>query len=410
MANNVFANGRELSCKAGSGKSICAFPDVCMTPPENPATPPGVPVPYPNTGNSSDTTSGSRTVKITGKEVMQKNKSYFKKSIGDEAGSAAKKGVVSSVNRGKVYFTSFSMDVKCEGENCVRHLDLTTHNHASPMNTPPFPHIDSSTPAIYGDKPCEQERAAIETACTDPDTKEPLDKKAVCSSAGLGQGVKLDGLDEGSDTQIGSVYELGADGLPVMSDGKLSTIPEGHRNDSKKQIAAYERAQANECLAARRCQLAPYNEKDEGASCCPGQTPHHMIDDAYAKTGGGADYSHAGAPCICVEGNSNTKGSHGIMHAKTKQYLLDNGYDSKKKTVFKYEALRDNAATSVKEVFPKSGCTEDCLKAQVDTYFAKHNVGNGTDMEVNVYSGRPDEQRAAQLAWSNSRLAHVSAK
>ena len=62
---------------------------------------------------------------------MLKNKSYFKQSTGDEAGCAAKKGVVTSVNSGKVYFTAWSMDVKFEGENVVRHLDMTTHNHAS---------------------------------------------------------------------------------------------------------------------------------------------------------------------------------------------------------------------------------------------------------------------------------------
>ena len=51
-----------------------------MTPPENPATPPGVPVPYPNTGMASDTTDGSRSVQISGKEIMLKNKSYFKRA------------------------------------------------------------------------------------------------------------------------------------------------------------------------------------------------------------------------------------------------------------------------------------------------------------------------------------------
>src|SRR5690606_40652168 len=56
------------------------------------------------------------------KEVMLKNKSYFKKSTGDEPGNAPKKGVVTSTHRGKVYFTSWSMDVKFEGENVVRHL------------------------------------------------------------------------------------------------------------------------------------------------------------------------------------------------------------------------------------------------------------------------------------------------
>lgn len=145
MANDVFANGREISCKKSDGKSICAFPDVCMTPPENPATPPGVPVPYPNTGMAKDTTSGTKTVKISGQEVLLKNKSYFKKSTGDEAGSAAKKGVLTGVNRGKVYFNAWSMDVKVEGENVVRHLDLTTHNHNPSVGNEsiPFPHGSS---------------------------------------------------------------------------------------------------------------------------------------------------------------------------------------------------------------------------------------------------------------------------
>ena len=43
--SNVFANWLEISGKAVSAKVIAAFPDVCFTPPENPATPPGVPVP-----------------------------------------------------------------------------------------------------------------------------------------------------------------------------------------------------------------------------------------------------------------------------------------------------------------------------------------------------------------------------
>ncbi|MET0068544.1 MAG: PAAR-like domain-containing protein [Candidatus Thiodiazotropha sp.] len=143
MANDVFANGREISCKKADGKSICAFPDVCFTPPENPTTPPGVPVPYPNTGFAKDTTKGSKKVKISGKEVILKNKSYFKKSTGDEAGSATKKGILTSVNRGKIYFTSWSMNVKVEKKNVARHLDMTTHNHSSyPSNTTPWPYAD----------------------------------------------------------------------------------------------------------------------------------------------------------------------------------------------------------------------------------------------------------------------------
>jgi hypothetical protein len=144
MANQVYANNMEVACKAADGKSICAFPDVCFTPPLTPATPPGVPIPYPNTGMASDTTDGSKTVQVSGKEVMLKNKSYFKTSAGNEAGSAPKKGVVTSKIKGKVYFNAWSMDVKIEGENVVRHLDLTTHNHGSyPSNTTPWPYADA---------------------------------------------------------------------------------------------------------------------------------------------------------------------------------------------------------------------------------------------------------------------------
>lgn len=158
MSNQVYANNMEVSCKQAAGKSICAFPDVCMTPPQTPATPPGVPIPYPNTGMASDTTDGSTTVKISGQEVMLKDKSSFKKSTGDEAGSAPLKGVVTHKNTGKVFFNVWSMDVKVEGENVVRMLDTTTHNHGSvPGNSPPWPYVDEVAPPDV---------APSSTACT----------------------------------------------------------------------------------------------------------------------------------------------------------------------------------------------------------------------------------------------------
>src|SRR5229473_6202573 len=113
MANEVYANGREISCKAAAGKAIAAFPDTCFTPPQTPATPPGVPIPYPNTGMASDTTEGSKTVQISGQEVMLKDKSYFKQSSGDEAATKSLgMGVVSHQIQGKVNFVAWSMDVK----------------------------------------------------------------------------------------------------------------------------------------------------------------------------------------------------------------------------------------------------------------------------------------------------------
>jgi hypothetical protein len=138
----VFANNLEIACKAQSNKVIAAFPDVCFTPPENPATPPGVPVPYPSFGMDSDTDSGTGTVKIGGETITQKNKSYYTKTTGTEAGCAAKKGVVTSSNTGKEYAEAWSGNVKADGEPVSRFTDVSTNNHASPVgNAPPWPKI-----------------------------------------------------------------------------------------------------------------------------------------------------------------------------------------------------------------------------------------------------------------------------
>jgi hypothetical protein len=114
---------------------------------------------------ASDTTDGSSTVKISGQEVMLKNKSYFKRSTGDEAGCAAKKGVITSSNMGKVYFTTWSMDVKVEGENVVRHLDMTTHNHACPTANEaiPWAHLDSMSKSVQ--KACATQIDNLKEAC-----------------------------------------------------------------------------------------------------------------------------------------------------------------------------------------------------------------------------------------------------
>jgi hypothetical protein len=135
----VFANGLEISAKKQSCKVIAAFPDPCFTPPQTPATPPGVPVPYPVFGTDSDLTSGSGTVKVGGETVSQENASKYSKCSGDEAGAAPKKGVVTSKNTGAVYAQKWSMDVKADGKGVVRFGDLSTSNHACNPGQPAIP-------------------------------------------------------------------------------------------------------------------------------------------------------------------------------------------------------------------------------------------------------------------------------
>lgn len=114
---------------ADSGGVSPSFPDVCKTP--SPAGP--IPIPYPNIAQSSDTAKGTKKVKCDGNPVCVKDSS-FSTSTGDEAGAAG--GVVSSKTQGKAEFVNFSFDVKFEGKNVARALDLMLHND---KNTPPFP-------------------------------------------------------------------------------------------------------------------------------------------------------------------------------------------------------------------------------------------------------------------------------
>jgi hypothetical protein len=138
MGTEVYANGMEIACKAASGSASGAFPDTCLTPPPPPAGP--VPVPYPNSAYASDTTDGTTTVMIVGQEVMLKDQSTFKKSVGNEAATKAQgMGVVTHTIQGEASFVAWSMDVKFEGESVPRHLDLMLHNEQSnPSNTPPM--------------------------------------------------------------------------------------------------------------------------------------------------------------------------------------------------------------------------------------------------------------------------------
>lgn len=155
MGCDVYANSNAIACKAGDGKVIAAFPDVCLSPPSPPAGP--VPVPYPNTSFDKDMQNGSKTVTIKGKEVMLKDQSFFKTSpLGDEAATRSFGGsVVTHVITGKTYFKAWSMDVRFEGQNVDRNLDLTGSNQASDPPSPPpvMPKISEVQPPPPGPDP-----------------------------------------------------------------------------------------------------------------------------------------------------------------------------------------------------------------------------------------------------------------
>ena len=342
MANQVFANNMEVSCKAAAGKSVCAFPDVCFTPPTTPVTPPGVPIPYPNTGMASDCTSGSSSVKISGQEVMLKNKSYFKRSMGDEAGCAPKKGVMTSVNMGKVYFTMWSMDVKVEGENVVRMMDMTTHNHASsPPNSPPWAYLDTMAIQVNNTSdPCKTTRDDVKAKCEKHQTNNTYTggkRKGEINQAGL----KRDVCDD------------------------------------------------KDCKDAMRCVLTPYN-----FGCCDDKTPHHVVpahcfmppgargDNTGERYAGCESYDPGAAPCICVTGED--KSEKRKQHARIHKHFdaLEDGHKPKSggAGTWSYNQAADAGAQSVNKVM---GCDADCTKAQLNKYHEKEaGVGKGTQLRA----------------------------
>lgn len=339
MGMDVYANNMAIACKAADGKTIAAFPDVCFTPPLTPATPPGVPIPYPNTAMASDTTNGTKTVMIAGQEVMLKNISVFKTSTGDEAGSAPKKGVVTSTIKGEANFICWSMDVKFEGENVPRHLDMMGHNEqCDPTNTPPWPYLDKLSISL--DHPCVGD---MKNEYKDCQGYKPYGDKDVCLDAGLGGGVVQ---------------------------GNKAAKKLGFKTSKAWAADMSQKAAANKCVSARRCRLSPYDaEKDGVKGCCPSQTADHLIPkssffkvsfDHGAKLGDWKNYDYSKAPCLCAEGGSNTAGSHGLRHAHHKA----NGPGKGAMQPFKKEAaLASKGATTV---LKSSGCSESCIQNQLE--------------------------------------------
>ena len=370
----VFANGLEISGKAVSAKTIAAMPDVCFTPPENPATPPGVPVPYPSFGMAGDTDKGTGTVKIGGKTVNIKNKSHLTKTTGTEAGSAAKKGIITSKNTGKEQFNSWSNDVKFDGEPVIRNTDMATNNHASPAgNTPPWIHIALGNFAGNSMFDCINEVNAIIICCGKYDSFQEA-----CEAAGLGG---LPGHDGGAD----AVAQYLPSGDAVLARGNVTSanLASDQSRISEHRMTEYGKAQNNACLRARRCQLSPKSEAEEGKTgCCEGQTGHHVVPGSSCV--GRGDYVYSDAPCVCAEGASDTKGSHGLLHNHQYAAMLDlPTADARTAT---YAQQRDAGIDAIQDVFKGSGCSRACLESQLNEYH--HNVGI-EDEDVLSFSAGP---------------------
>ncbi len=409
MANEVYANGMEIACKAADGKSVAAFPDTCLSPPSPPAGP--MPIPYPNTAYASDTTNGSTTVMISGQEVMLKDQSTFKKSTGDEAATKSLgMGVVTHALQGEASFVAWSMDVKIEGQNVDRHLDPMLHNEqCNPANTPPMIYVDRMAAAnIPG---CETQRQQVEDACG----KNGENFSCPDDSALRAAKAQRDAAPKGSAARAAANKRINA---------AFSNMTADHK--------------ANDCRKKMRCLLSPYDPN----KCCPGQTPHHLVEagafhdvgrgglttrdnvkltvfvrSAFADTAvstvgtgkgkvmshpvfGAEKYDEGAAPCVCCEGESQNQGTHKLLHqAQDRAARTATGVPNpnpfnplvtakgKPAKMQRLDSAIASGTAAVKSVFSESGCDENCTKAQLEHYHYE-KAGMNPQLPIKAVNGQ----------------------
>jgi hypothetical protein len=162
---SVTVNRLTVVHKTSNGISQ-AFPDVCKTP--APPSPSPVPIPYPNIAMSTDAADTASSVKADGNPIML-NTSKYAMSTGDEAGSLF--GVMSNKVKGSANPQMWSMDVKAEGKNVFRQLDIMLQNGGSkPINTPPGPNNQPPRPGFAKGQDPEKWKIA-ELQWSDPKKK-----------------------------------------------------------------------------------------------------------------------------------------------------------------------------------------------------------------------------------------------
>jgi hypothetical protein len=276
------------------------------------------------------------------------------------------------------------MDVKVEGENVVRHFDLTTHNHGSNANEAlPFPYIDAMDGLQVFDK-CQAEAKKVKEQCID--NKDPPQEP--CPAA-LGMPIKATARKiKASQLKAGKSDPKGIPGLAMAS-----TIVASNKN--KKSA----------CTRALRCLLRPYGGKKDGISkgCCPGQTPHHIPPYSVTEKVSGMKVSKGMALCICLEGANHSVGSHGKHHhginylMREKAKIPGSGIVGGPENYTGKFSEHIKVAAAVCEA--QNGCSKECIEQQLNEQYKDHlnkpATHNGPDTGG---TGLMDEDAGAQSA------------
>jgi hypothetical protein len=266
---------------------------------------------------------------------MMKDQSTFKKSTGNEAATKSLgMGVVTHTIQGEASFVAWSMDVKFEGANVPRHLDMTIHNEQSnPCNTPPWAYQDAAaTTAI---KECEREVARKNAAC------------------------------EGKTTPA------------AQCEDKACTA-------------------AKKCLLISKGQADSESPRSTVA-CCPGETGHHIVEvHGFSSSLYKANAAPCICAQCPQDGAGRYEGDHGFLHSIQgilEQAAIERAPAALKGKAWTYTEARAAGMRAVQQTFPSSKCSRACLRAQIDSYH--HGVGVKNDDRLDTHPPPlTDDQKA----------------
>lgn len=141
----------------------------------------------------------------------------------------------------------------------------------------------------------------------------------------------------------------------------------------------YEAAETSPCITARRCSLVPYGETNypksaNGLGCCPGQSGHHILPNAMFD--GCPGYNADEALTICVEGVTNSHGSHRVIHENLKKILAGtlkpDGTPLLAGDPMPLQDAIDAGMISVDRSFPFSECDPLCIQKQLRESYRKY--------------------------------------
>jgi hypothetical protein len=188
---------------------------------------------------ASDTSDGSKTVMIGGAEVGLKNSSNYKKSTGNEAATKTLgMGVISHNIQGLLKHAAWSMDVVIEGQNAIRHMDMTTQNHMNPTNVPGIDIAGMAPPT--GDPECvELEKTARDAVTQDsPSGTLPNNDALVTSKTSTGATFKAvqPGTDWVNSSKANGYSQPHGQADHPCGGKPHSTNRQGNRNHSECKI------------------------------------------------------------------------------------------------------------------------------------------------------------------------------